>query len=297
MRLIPFLLAFMAFGCRGHLVATGLMQPSPESLDRHRDFRWVIDTTQHFVVRAETASVPIARLDSIESHLEVALRHVLETLELADEPERIHAFAVGSSRRVRALLGREVDGRAFFGTRVFAFAVSADWHATARHELTHVVLRNRWPGEPDQWLSEGVATYVGDHFHGRDVHQLVRERLVATGRVLPLRVLVRDFSRHPDEISYLQGASVAKYLRERFGVAALRAVWRGGLEALPRATGEDLDTFERHWRTVVEKGAPTPGAASEPCVDDDTSCVYFATSRGPYALEHFRSTAHTGHSW
>lgn len=240
-------------GCRGPLVAYGLVQPSPESLDRHRDFRWVRDTTPHFLVRAEAESSTAARVDSIGIGFEAALRHVLESLELGEETEPIHAFAVASPQRVRALLGREVSGRAFFGTRVFAFAVAGDWRATARHELTHVVLRGRWPGEPEQWLNEGVATYVGDHFYGRNVHRLVRERLVAGGRVLRLRDLVRDFSRHPDEVSYLQSASVAKYLRERFGVAALRAVWAGGIAALPGATGQDLDAFERGWREVVEQ--------------------------------------------
>lgn len=240
-------------GCRGALVAHGLVQPSPESLERDRDFRWVRDTTPHFIVRAEAGSGAAARLDSIGLGLEAALRRVLETLELGEETEPIHAFAVASPRRVHALLGREVGGRAFFGTRVFAFAAAGDWQVTARHELTHVVLRNRWPGEPEQWLNEGVATYVGDHFYGRDVHRLVRERLVARGRVLPLRDLVRDFSRHPDEVSYLQSASVAKYLRERFGMAALRAVWTGGAAALAGATGQDFEAFERGWREVVER--------------------------------------------
>lgn len=226
------------------------MQPSPESLDRSPRFRWVRDSTPHFVIRAEEGSVA-TKLDSVSDGLESAYKYVRDKLELREESAPIHAFAVASAERVGTLLGRTVDGRSFFGTRVFAFAVIPNWQATARHELTHVLLRNQWPGDPEQWLSEGVATYVGDQFYGRDVHRLVRERLITTGRVLPLRTLVNDFSRHPDEISYLQSASVAKYLLDRYGVTALRTLWSEGIDALPRVTGEDLNTFERSWLAAV----------------------------------------------
>jgi hypothetical protein len=93
---------------------------------------------------------------------------------------------------------------------------------------------------------------VGNPFYGRDVHRLTRDRLVASGRVLPLRALAREFGRHPDEVTYLQAASVARFIHQRFGVDALRAVWRGGLDAAPAATGLDLAAFERAWLQAVQ---------------------------------------------
>ena len=240
-------------GCRGPLVAAGLSQPTAARLDRHGDFRWVRDTTPHFLIRAESGSAAATRIDSLGRGLESAMHHVRATLALGPETEPVHAFAVASADRMDALLGRRVDGRAFFGTRVLAFAMTPTWQATARHELTHVLLRTRWSGDPEQWISEGVATDVGNPFHGRDVHQLVRERLITSGRVLPLRALAREFGRHPNEVTYLQSASIARYIRERFGIDVLRAIWAGGLAAIPAATGLDLERFEGSWRRTVEQ--------------------------------------------
>lgn len=240
-------------GCRSALVSSGFVQPSAQSLDARRDFDWRRDTTRHFVIRIEAGLASAQTRDSVARGLETARTRVVRMLELPDSGAQVNAFAVADRGRVRALLGRDVDGRAFFGTRVFAFAVDGDWPATARHELTHVLLRNAWPGEPEQWLNEGMATYVGDHFYGRDVHRLVQERLIRSNRALAFSTLMRKFSDHPDEVTYLQSASVVKFLHARFGLEVLRAAWRGGADALVRATGSSLETLESQWRQSVEQ--------------------------------------------
>lgn len=244
-------LAVTAPACTRPLVAAGLRQPTPAQLDRQRGFDWRHHPRGSFVLRAESGSATSGRLDTVGDSLIAALHHVRATLALAADTLPIHVYAVEASDRMHALLGHRVSGRAFHGTRVVGLVVAGDWPATARHELTHVELGRQWGARYARWVSEGTATWVGNPFHGRDVHRLVRDRLVASGRVLPLRTLARDFGRHPDEVTYLQAASVARFLREQFGLDALRAVWRDGLDAVPAATRLDVAAFERAWLDAV----------------------------------------------
>ena len=237
--------------CSGALVSAGLVQPSPDALAAKQGFEWSRHSAGVFEIYAEAGSPAALSVGRMADSLQIALDRVRRTLSLPDGPETIHVFFVRSSERMHSLLGHRVDGRSFYGTRLLALTGTGDWPATARHELTHVLLGNAWGGDADQWISEGTATWVGDHFYGRDVHRLARERLLETGKVLPVRELAGTFARHPDEVAYLQAASVAKFLVERFGIAALRAVWSGGTGALPAATGLDVDALDRAWRIHV----------------------------------------------
>ena len=250
--LLGILLAAPTSACARNLVVMGLVQPSPEQLDRQRGFDWRRHSSGQLHVRGEAGSATADRLQSITDTLIAALQHVRTTLSLAPDTLPIHVFVVESVDRMHALLGHRVGGRAFYGTRVLGLVASGDWPSTARHELTHVELGRQWGERYEQWMSEGTATWVGNPFYGRDLHRLTRDRLVGPGRVLPLRRLEREFGRHPDEVTYLQAASVARFVHERFGVDALRAVWRDGLDAVPAATGLDVDAFERAWLEAVK---------------------------------------------
>jgi hypothetical protein len=242
--------------CSRQLLVAGLRQPSPEQLDRQRGFEWHRYDGGPFRIRTEVGARNIDRLPAITDSLVAALQQVRTTLSLAPDTLPIHVYIVESTDRMHDLLGHRVSGRAFHCTRVLGLVAAGNWAPTAAHELTHVALGRQWGGRYERWISEGTATWVGNPFHGRDLHRVTRERLVEAGRLLPLRNLAREFGRHPDEVTYLQAASIARFLRERFGPDALRAVWRDGLDAIPSATGLSVAEFERAWRDVVDAARP-----------------------------------------
>ena len=153
---------------------------------------------------------------------------------------------------MNALLGKRVDGRSFYQTGVAAVVLRDNWEASLKHELTHVVLGQRWGKASSQWISEGIATWIGNPFYGRDIRILARDGLLRTGRILPLAALERSFESSPDEIAYLESASIAQFVARRFGVAALREIWQNGLSSLPRATGMSIEGFEREWRRSLD---------------------------------------------
>lgn len=256
-------LALALAGCASStLVKYGLTQPEPAYLVARPSFQWSKGSTEHFRIYAESGTASVAGPQAYGAVLERSLTHVTKTLETGADLRPIHAFAVASPERMEALLGVRAPGRAFFGTNVFAFQPRSDWEQTARHELTHIVANNAWGRAPEDWINEGLATYVAQQISSGDIHGYFRRTVVARGEVITLREMAGRFQRNQrSEPLYVQAASVTNHLRERYGLAAVRQVWSGGLDAVPRATGKDLTAFEAEWRSVVEAaGRPRGGA-------------------------------------
>jgi hypothetical protein len=241
--------------CAGPMLNAGLIPPTETALASRAGFRWVGRETGNFRVRAEKDSDAEVRLVSIEPRLEAALRRVRAELQLTESSEPITVFLVTSRERMRLLVGSQVDGRAFHATGVMALVTTGDWESVARHEIAHILVGREWGAQKERWIGEGTATLVGDHFFGRSPHVVARERLLSLGRMAPLRALVRDFGAYSDDVSYLQSASLALHLRQRYGLVGLRAVWQGGLGAIPAATGLAVEEFEAEWLSVVRRAS------------------------------------------
>jgi hypothetical protein len=234
-------------GCSQAMLSSGLDAPDATELIGNRKFTWVADSAGRVRVYAESGidgRVPIARIER-------AAASVDSTLDLMPDSRLISVFVVGSTDRMNTLLGRRVEGRSFYQTGVLAIVPTDNWEATAKHELTHVALGRHWGKASAQWISEGAATWVGNPFYGRDIRILARDRLLRTGKLLPLSTLDDSFGRAPDEVTYLQSAAVVQFIVTRFGIAALRTVWQEGMPAIKRATKLSVVEFEREWREFL----------------------------------------------
>lgn len=239
----------VVLGCNRAMLASGLDAPDPSELTGNRKFTWVADSAGPVRLYAESGiegRVSAARIRR-------AVAAVDSTLDLMPDSRPISVFVVGSTDRMNALLGRRVEGRSFYQTGVLAVVPTDNWEATAKHELTHVALGRHWGKASSQWISEGAATWVGNPFYGRDIRVLGRDRLMRTGKLLPLSTLDDSFGRAPDEVTYLQSGSVVQFIVNRFGIPALRTVWQDGMPAIPRATKLSLDEFERDWREFLRR--------------------------------------------
>ncbi len=116
------------------------------------------------------------------------------------------------------------------------------------HELNHEVLITLWgPSEP--WIAEGFAAYTVEP----DIDAQCRA-LIASGKARPLEDMVNSWwnaSLFPATVIYPELGSFVKFLRETYGVARIREVWRGGAGRIARVYGKPLDRLERDWRAAL----------------------------------------------
>lgn len=149
---------------------------------------------------------------------------------------------------------------------------NADGEATAlRHELTHVVLADRFGGrQPPRWVDEGVAT-LADSQEKRRLHQ--RDCLTAldSGKAIPLVELLRlERCTSSDQAAafYGQSLSLVSYLIEQDSPDRLLAMVELGMQkgfddALRATYGiESLGVLERDWRAFAVAAA-TPADAMQ----------------------------------
>jgi hypothetical protein len=76
---------------------------------------------------------------------------------------------------------------------------------------------------------------------------------------VPLAELERDFD-FALAAPHLQAGSVVTFVRERHGIAAVRALWAGGLREVGRATGTGPAALEAAWRAELRRHAAEAAA-------------------------------------
>lgn len=235
--------------CACHVFASDLQQPTPRELASTRGFRWVNDSSEHFQLHIERGSALEQRRDLLKVRLEESRRRVLTRLGETDYPRTIHLFVVGARARMRPLVGRSTNAIAFHRSHVIAMVVTETWGAAATHEIFHVVAMNLW-GIGPVWLNEGLGVYMDGQWHGNDLHATARY-LFDRNALLTFDQLREDFRDADELVSYPQAGSFAKYLFERHGRAAVKALWQDDLPGFTRITGAELDQIEQGWRDYL----------------------------------------------
>ncbi len=135
----------------------------------------------------------------------------------------------------------------------------ADAAATLRHEIAHLVLRERLPGTIPRWFTEGYAEVAAGSW---DVESGWTLRLAfLLGRAPPLDSLALEWpaSAGRARLAYLLSATMVEHLRRRGGergFALLMDNWRseGSLDRSVRVTyGMTMGQLEDEWRKDVRK--------------------------------------------
>lgn len=242
------LLLLMLCGC--HRVSG---QPTHRELLRKNGFSWSRVTTDHFRVYTERGSNAEQMAELLGLQLEQSYQRARRLLQLPDQDETIHVFAVGSRERMQRLVGRSVDGLALHRRRVIAMVFGAQDGQTAAeptHEVMHIVAMNTL-GVGPVWLNEGFAVYAGGRWRGRDLHEVARE-YHAEDQLVDLNTLMRNFREVEPNHAFPQAGSFVRYLHEGYGMPAIRALWSGNESAFHQATNKSLEDVERHWREFLE---------------------------------------------
>ena len=138
------------------------------------------------------------------------------------------------------------------------------------HETVHLLLGARWKdayASLPLWLVEGTAALyeVGSQ---PDADQAV-QRAAKDGSLIPLATLCRSFpsDESPALLAYAESRSFVGYLRDTYGLTAVRramADYAAGAECgqgFSAATGKNIETLEKSWRTEVSAKPSGPLAA------------------------------------
>ena len=233
------------------LIASALARP---------DVQWSQHDVEHFRLYAMRGSYAAAHLPALGAAAELARSHDLELLGAPTYPRRVTLLFVPTREAMRSFVGWPAGGWGVAAENGAFFVASDSLSPALRHELMHVFSWNRW-GTPfggageGQWISEGLATYAVGGCQDIGVHTLAAT-YAGTGQLLPWTQLATRFDVRT-LASYAQAGSIVAWVRERFGDAALRRLWRDGLPGLAVATGVPVDRLEREWRTMLESAPPT----------------------------------------
>ena len=236
-----------ASGC-GSLIVT---QKSVEALEGRRGFTWTTHEVDDFVIYVEAGSDASRETDAIAADARSARVTVLRYLQEPLFEPTVSLFVVDSRDRMQDLIGRRSQATAYYTSNAICYVWSNALKVGATHELLHIVAMNLW-GVPERWINEGAAVDARGRWLGHDVHAVCKH-LRAGGDLPSLPDITRRFEKLPGLASYPAAGSFVRYLRETYGLAAVRAVWDGGRRALPEATGVDLGTLESAWLDVVEQ--------------------------------------------
>lgn len=129
---------------------------------------------------------------------------------------------------------------------------------TIRHEYTHRVLAEMAPDVPI-WMNEGLAEWYGNG--GQRAHDAIRAAQRDGAEVPAFSGLPASFAGQHDaavvRVQYAASYSFMTFLRDRYGIAALREILLGlrrGLtvdEAMTRVIGGDVPAMEALWRREI----------------------------------------------
>lgn len=196
--------------------------------------------TPHFRLYARSSDDATARLSALGERAEEALRHNISVLDEREYPRVIDLVLLDSPKRVTYADPIE---------EVVFLHVTRSGMRTIRHEVMHVVTFWLW-GEPvpaQQWLIEGIPGLAAEGCHGYTFHQLVAT-IVNEGRWVDLSTLFSQRQTGEGDLRfYFESASFLQFIRDTYGVGALRRLWTVGPTATAQERGIRLTELQSAW--------------------------------------------------
>jgi hypothetical protein len=228
---------------------SGTPSPVIQQYLTHPGFTWKCRHSAHFQFCFDPKIKSDPNLIAARNGAEEARSHVLSMAGEARYDPRIYVFFLESRARMKALTGFDGEGRSR-PTQHAIFFVLTPVRPDLTHELTHEILSNLW-GNGEPWIEEGLATYAAQG----GFHPEVKEWL-ADGRILPLEKLANpgwEPSQHSIDITYGELAGFVEYLKNTYGINAIRQVWRGGSASVPKIFGKSVAELEKDWHEALRR--------------------------------------------
>jgi hypothetical protein len=232
-----------------------------EKLLRHSDFSWDVDSTAHFRIYVQPRLYADQNIAVVKDRLEEAHRRARRLLGAEAYEETIHVFYVESRQEMSRLIGREPAGVANAGFHTVVLVYNATWRAFERHEIFHVLHENVWGrgAPPIHWFREGMAVYADGDCGGHSVDMLARH-LSVRGELIPLRRLVFRPDDSEELLWAVQSGAFFGFLRQRYGRAKVRELWKLGVGEVELVFGKGLEVLDDEFRLYLHD-MPASGRA------------------------------------
>ncbi len=237
-------------------VPTGVARTAYES-----DIRWIQKEIGQLIVMVQDGGNAISHAEYLFEGAVAAFDNAFAELEETPPGIPFWIIYVDSRADMQKIVGRPVGGWADGVARTAVNTVSTDGRSPDYHEVMHVAATVAWgvPSTPWAWINEGLATYASGDCAGAKIHPL-SAALIDTGSAVSLNHLIYNFWEVDEISAYLQSASVVGYIRETYGVGAVRRIWQGGPEAISAAMGMEINQLESDWLRFVSEQPPATEA-------------------------------------
>ena len=185
---------------------------------------------------------------------QVSVEEVLESMGEKGYDRVLHVFYVDTRKEMERIVGRPVAGYAdWTGSGVF-LVFNPDWRSFDKHEITHVLTMSMW-GTPDptsRWMIEGVAIYCDGWCREYSVDEIAWY-LLSRDQLPPLQELFENFAELGEIRAGFYAASVIGFIRNTYGVMALRNLWMNGSVDLAGSLGSTINEVENSWKKYLKE--------------------------------------------
>lgn len=209
---------------------------------------WSHDSTTHFTLHAQKGVRSEKNLAAIGKQLEQIQSELLRLLN-EGTPRRLQVYFLKDRETLTSYTGFPANGYTDTEKGVLYFVDKAPFHLAFRHEMMHALSWRLWGRPQGYWLSEGIAVFAAGNCGGYSLHALAGA-IQQKGKLVPFENLTDTFDFKAIEPS-LQGASMVKYLYDRYGVAALKSIWKTGWQGVKPVTGVSPAELQRRWLAFI----------------------------------------------
>lgn len=228
---------------------------------RDRAFTWQTRQTDHFRIHYQADSYAADHIDQFVQDAEQARANGLKVLGVKSFAPRIDVFQLKSREQMKRVTDYAVRGWTDPTARTVLLVRSSASNQGERHEIAHVLSHNLWGHSQDWlttgWMSEALATYAGGPCSGYAIDEIVAY-LDRRGELIPLDSLAPKFRTYNDLIAYLQAGSFFGYVREKYGLSQVRALWDHGFDQLEATLGKTPAAIDTEWRAHLRELYPEP---------------------------------------
>lgn len=215
-------------------------------------YHWISRTGSMVRVHFLAGTYAARHQDSLVTLVRAGREQDMALLGLTSYDDSIDVFFVENRPQMEALVRQRATGFADTHHRAVFLMTNPTWRAFERHEIMHVLSTASWgdPAPPGAWILEGLAQFADGRCGGYPIDPVV-VGLAGRDGYVPLDTLVTRFRALNDLTAYLEAASVVGYVYRTYGRDAVRALWRGGLDAARAATGRTAVELEHAWRDAL----------------------------------------------
>lgn len=270
---IGLFLLTVASGCEREPEAVSAGHPMGLAAAALRDtaFTWQTRQTDHFRIHYQADSYASDHIEQFVEDAEQARANGLEVLGVKGFQPRIDVFHLKSREQMKRLTDHAVRGWTDPTAKTVLLVRSSASNQGERHEIAHVLSHNLWGHSQDWlttgWMSEALATYAGGPCSGYEIDEIIAY-LDRQAELIPLDSLAPKFRTYNDLVAYLQAGSFFGYVRKKYGLPQVRALWDQGFRGFEATLNKTPSAVDAEWRAHLNELYPKPNVDWAPLKKD-----------------------------